>query len=72
MSEETAASGPDIGAAVADLCAIGGAGLVSYGAWLIFPPAGFIVGGMILLAFGSVAVLSRRSAVAPRRSTKVS
>lgn len=29
-----------------------GASLVSYGAWAIYTPAGFIVAGMLLLAFG--------------------
>ena len=27
-----------------------GLGLVSYGAWLIYPPAGFITAGVILVA----------------------
>lgn len=26
-----------------------GCALVAYGAWAIFPPAGFIIGGLILL-----------------------
>jgi hypothetical protein len=30
-----------------------GAGLVAYGAALVYPPAGFIVGGLFLLWFGS-------------------
>lgn len=28
-----------------------GAGLVSYGSWLIYPPAGFLVAGVLLMAF---------------------
>jgi hypothetical protein len=43
-----------VGAAIpvvlADGAALGGAGLCGYGAWLIFRPAGFIVGGLLLLA----------------------
>lgn len=35
-----------------DLLLYIGAGLVSYGAWMWFAPAGFIVGGGLLLAFG--------------------
>ena len=33
-----------------DLIGVIGAGLVAYGAWLVFPPAGFITGGLLLLA----------------------
>lgn len=35
---------------VRDLAGLAGAGGVSYGAWLIYEPAGFIVGGALLLA----------------------
>lgn len=35
--------------AFVDLVGIGGAALVSYGAWLIAPPAGFITGGLLLI-----------------------
>lgn len=37
---------------IADVALIGGAGLLSYGAWLVFPPAGFIASGVLLLALG--------------------
>jgi hypothetical protein len=37
--------------AVCDLAGFSGAALISYGAWLIYPPAGFIVGGLLLMAF---------------------
>jgi hypothetical protein len=33
-----------------DALALAGAILVSYGAWLVYRPAGFIVGGALLLA----------------------
>lgn len=33
-----------------------GLGLVSYGAWLIFPPAGFIAGGVLLLLLATFGV----------------
>jgi hypothetical protein len=33
-----------------DLVGLGGAGLISYGAWLMYPPAGFIVAGVLILA----------------------
>ncbi len=33
-----------------DLAGLAGAGLVAYGAWLLAPPAGFITGGLLLLA----------------------
>jgi hypothetical protein len=31
-----------------DLAGLSGVGLVSYGAWLVYPPAGFIVGGTLM------------------------
>lgn len=34
-----------------DLAGFAGAGLISYGAWLIYQPAGFLVGGGLLIAF---------------------
>jgi hypothetical protein len=37
---------------VIDGSLLAGLGLVTYGAWLIFPPAGFVVAGVLLLAFG--------------------
>lgn len=38
-------------AALCDLVGFAGAGLISYGAWLIYVPAGFLVGGILLMAF---------------------
>lgn len=43
-----------------DVVGIGAVGLISYGAWRIYEPAGFIVGGILLLA-GAV-VLGAKSA----------
>lgn len=37
---------------IADYLGLSGTGLLSYGAWLVYPPAGFIVGGALLLAAG--------------------
>ncbi len=34
-----------------DLAGFAGAGSIAYGAWLIFPPAGLITGGLLLMAF---------------------
>lgn len=34
-----------------DAAGLAGAGLLSYGAWLVYQPAGFIVLGSLLLAF---------------------
>ena len=42
-----------------DLIGVIGASLVAYGAWLVFPPAGFITGGVLLLA--GALLLSRGS-----------
>ncbi len=44
-----------IAANVPDTLMVGGAALVSYGAWLIYPPAGFITGGALLLVAGILA-----------------
>jgi hypothetical protein len=35
---------------VRDVAGLAAIASISYGAWLTFPPAGFIVGGLILLA----------------------
>ncbi len=37
---------------VVDLTTLAGCGLISYGAWLTYRPAGFIVAGLVLLAAG--------------------
>lgn len=33
-----------------DVAGLAGAGLLAYGAWLIYMPAGFLTGGALLLA----------------------
>ena len=35
---------------VADGLGFAGAGAIAYGAWLIYAPAGFLVGGVLLMA----------------------
>ncbi|MEA3042984.1 MAG: hypothetical protein QOH47_822 [Sphingomonadales bacterium] len=35
---------------VRDAAGLAGAGLVAYGAWLVYAPAGFVVAGLLLLA----------------------
>lgn len=44
------ALGSIAGEAVRDGIGICGAASITYGAWLIYPPAGFVVGGLMLLA----------------------
>jgi hypothetical protein len=44
-----------------DIAALSGAGLVSYGAWLVYQPAGFITLGAILLAACVAGVPSNRA-----------
>lgn len=39
---------------IPDLLLVAGAGLLSYGAWLVYQPAGFIVGGLLVLVSGVV------------------
>ena len=38
-----------LGALVRDLAGLAGAAFIAYGAWLIAAPAGFIVGGLLLI-----------------------
>jgi hypothetical protein len=32
-----------------DLAGLAGIGAIAYGAWMIYPPAGFITGGLLLV-----------------------
>lgn len=32
-----------------DIAGLAGVGLIAYGAWLVYPPAGYIVGGVLLI-----------------------
>lgn len=41
-----------------EVAIVGGIALVAYGAWLIYPPAGFIAGGVLLLIGGILAALA--------------
>ena len=47
---------------VRDLAGLCGVGLVSYGAWLIYPPAGFITGGLLLIIGALMVALGNRAA----------
>jgi len=47
---------------VRDLAGLSGVGLVSYGAWLIYPPAGFITGGCMLIVGVLLVALGNRTA----------
>lgn len=47
---------------VRDLAGLCGVGLVSYGAWLIYPPAGFIAGGILLIVGALLISLGSRAA----------
>lgn len=42
----------------ADALLVSGAALASYGAWLVYPPAGFILGGVLLIAAGVLLALA--------------
>ena len=44
-----------------DLLALAGVGSISYGAWLMYEPAGFVVGGIIALAASIVGALRVRA-----------
>ena len=47
---------------VRDLAGLCGVGLVSYGAWMIYPPAGFITGGLLLIVGALLISLGNRAA----------
>ena len=47
---------------VRDLAGLCGVGLVSYGTWLIYPPAGFIAGGFLLIVGTLLLALGNRAA----------
>ena len=47
---------------VRDLAGLCGVGLVSYGAWLIYPPAGFITAGILLIVGALLISLGSRAA----------
>ena len=47
---------------VRDLAGLCGAGLVSYGAWMIYPPAGFITAGILLIVGTLMIALGNRAA----------
>lgn len=44
-----------LGSNLPDLLLVGGAASMAYGAWLVYPPAGFITGGVLLLVAGIIA-----------------
>ncbi|MFO1158440.1 MAG: hypothetical protein U1E60_06350 [Reyranellaceae bacterium] len=54
----TAAAAPGL---LRDLAGLSGVGLVAYGAWLIYPPAGFIVGGSLLILGALLLALGHRT-----------
>ena len=47
---------------IRDLAGLCGVGLVSYGAWLICPPAGFITAGILLIVGALLIALGNRAA----------
>lgn len=47
---------------VRDLAGLCGVGLVSYGAWLIYTPAGFITAGILLIVGALLISLGSRAA----------
>ena len=47
---------------VRDLAGLCGVGLVSYGAWTVYPPAGFITAGILLIVGALLIALGNRAA----------
>lgn len=56
MWKALAAALPDL---VRDVVGMAGAALVSYGAWQVYQPAGFIVGGAMLIAGVAYSALAK-------------
>ena len=45
---------------VRDIAGLAGAALIAYGWWLIYPPAGYIAGGVLLLAAAFLSASGKR------------
>jgi drug/metabolite transporter (DMT)-like permease len=56
--------GPALGSAFEALLLIAGATLIAYGAWLAYPPAGAIVGGVLVIVG---VILRQRGSAEDRR-----
>ncbi len=56
--------GPALGSTFEALLLIGGAGLIAYGAWQAYPPAGPIVGGVLIIVG---VILRQRGSTEDRR-----
>lgn len=52
LQRGAAAARTSLVSAAPDGLLLGGAAAISYGAWLIYAPAGFIAGGALLIAGG--------------------
>lgn len=51
-----------------DVVGVAGVGLVAYGAWAIYPPAGFIVAGLFMVSVAAAA--GRARALRERRGDR--
>ena len=47
LANRARVAAPDV---AVDVTAVAGAGLVAYGAWLIYAPAGYLVAGLMMTA----------------------
>lgn len=56
LQRGAAAARAPLASAVPDALMLGGTMAISYGSWLIYAPAGFIAGGVLLIAGGVLAV----------------
>jgi hypothetical protein len=45
---------------IGELVILIGIGAVSYGAWAIYPPAGFITAGVLLILIGGILAFANR------------
>lgn len=50
---------PALKGAAIDASILAGLGLITYGAWLVYQPAGFLAPGVVLLAVGLYAAVRR-------------
>lgn len=58
MPNEGKSIGRRVRGLVVDGSLLAGGGLLSYGSWLVYPPAGFLMGGALLFGLGVVGVIS--------------
>jgi hypothetical protein len=52
LHKALASAAATLPAAIPDALIVTGTGVLSYGAWLVYPAAGYLTGGGLMLVFG--------------------